>query len=177
MRVRIAPGAVDLRNRSPTARGQSGGRGVTAARPNSEGSLLLVQYGCPRRRTRSPCRSMTVSSSDSTERHSFGTFMRPSLHLGLRSAVLSVVGSPARWNIGVRVGTGGVVRCPVPGSRPLAIRVAIQEKLDRASEYRDRHGRVYSPCMCEPSRFLGGRAPVEIRTSIDPQSRVVARGV
>lgn len=48
---------------------------------------------------------MTVSSSDSTERHSFGTFMRPSLHLGLPFAVLSVVGSPARWNIEVRVGS------------------------------------------------------------------------
>ena len=73
---------------------------------------------------------MTASSSDSTERHSFGTFMRPSLHLGLPFAVLSVVGSPARWNIEVRAGTGGVVRFTVLGSRPLAMRVAIQEKLE-----------------------------------------------
>ena len=73
---------------------------------------------------------MTVSSSDSTERHSFGTFMRPSLHLRLPFAVLSVVGSPARWNIEVRAGTGGVVRFTVLGSRRLAMRVAIQEKLE-----------------------------------------------
>jgi hypothetical protein len=56
--------------------------------------------------------------------------MRPSLHLGLPFAVLSVVGSPARWNIEVRAGTGGVVRFTVLGSRPLAMRVAIQEKLE-----------------------------------------------
>src|SRR5262249_26546372 len=47
-----------------------------------------------------------------------------------------------------------------------------------AYEYRDRHERVrYGPFMCEPSRFLGGRAPVEIRISIAPRSRVIARGV
>ena len=52
------------------------------------------------------------------------------VHLGLPFAVLSVVESPAGWNIEVRAGTGGVVRCTVPGSRPLAMRVAIQEKLE-----------------------------------------------
>jgi hypothetical protein len=38
-----------------------------------------VQYGRPSRHTRRPCRSIKVSSSGSTERHSFGTFMQPSL--------------------------------------------------------------------------------------------------
>ena len=61
MRVRIAPGAVDCRNRSPTARAESAGSGATAARPTATGgSLLLMQYGRPRRHTRSPCRSMGV---------------------------------------------------------------------------------------------------------------------
>jgi hypothetical protein len=52
------------------------------------------------------------------------------VHLGLPFAVLSVVESPAGWNIEVRAGTGGVVRFTVPGGRPLAMRVAIQEKLE-----------------------------------------------
>ena len=61
MRVRIAPGAVDCRNRSPTARAESAGSGATAARPTAKGrSFLLMQYGRPRRHTRSPCRSMGV---------------------------------------------------------------------------------------------------------------------
>ena len=52
------------------------------------------------------------------------------VHLVLPFAVLSVVESPAGWNIEVRAGTGGVVRFTVLGSRRLAMRVAIQEKLE-----------------------------------------------
>jgi hypothetical protein len=52
------------------------------------------------------------------------------IDLGLPFAVLSVVESPAGWKILVRAGTGGVVRFTVFGSRPLAMRVAIQEKLE-----------------------------------------------
>ena len=52
------------------------------------------------------------------------------VHLGLPFAVLSVVESPAGWNIEVRASTGGMVRFTVLGGRPLAMRVAIQEKLE-----------------------------------------------
>jgi len=52
------------------------------------------------------------------------------VHIGLPFAVLSVVESPVGWNIQVRAGTGGVVRFTVVGSRPLAMRMAIQEKLE-----------------------------------------------
>ena len=52
------------------------------------------------------------------------------VHLGLPFAVLSVIASPAGWNIQVRAGTGEVVRFTVLGGRPLAMRVAIQEKLE-----------------------------------------------
>jgi hypothetical protein len=53
------------------------------------------------------------------------------VHLGLPFEVLSVIESPpAGWNIQVRAGTGGVVRFTVYGGRPLAMRVAIQEKLE-----------------------------------------------
>jgi hypothetical protein len=52
------------------------------------------------------------------------------VQLGLPFAVLSVIESPAGWNIQVRAGTGGVVRFTVIGGRPLAMRVAIQEKLE-----------------------------------------------
>ena len=52
------------------------------------------------------------------------------VHLGLPFAVLSVVKSPAGWNIQVRAGTGGVVRFSIPAGRPLAMRIAIQEKLE-----------------------------------------------
>ena len=51
-------------------------------------------------------------------------------HLGLPFAVLSVVESPAGWNIQVRAGIRGVVHFTVLGGRPLAMRVAIQEKLE-----------------------------------------------
>ena len=52
------------------------------------------------------------------------------VHIGLPFAVLSVVESPLGWNIQVRAGTGGVVRFTVLGGRPLAMRIAIQEKLE-----------------------------------------------
>lgn len=52
------------------------------------------------------------------------------VHIGLPFAVLSVVESPFGWNIQVRAGTGGVVRFTVLGGRPLAMRIAIQEKLE-----------------------------------------------
>ena len=52
------------------------------------------------------------------------------IHLGLPFAVLSVVESPAGWNIQVRAGTGGVVRLNIPTGRPLSMRIAIQEKLE-----------------------------------------------
>jgi hypothetical protein len=52
------------------------------------------------------------------------------VHLGLPFAVLSVTESPAGWNIQVRAGTEGVVRFTVFDGRPLAMRSAIQEKLE-----------------------------------------------
>ena len=52
------------------------------------------------------------------------------VHIGLPFAVLSVIESPSGWNVQVRAGTGGVVRFTVLGARPLAMRIAIQEKLE-----------------------------------------------
>jgi hypothetical protein len=52
------------------------------------------------------------------------------VHLGLPFAVLSVIQSPAGWNIRVRAGTAGIVRFTVLGSRAISMRVAIQEKLE-----------------------------------------------
>ena len=52
------------------------------------------------------------------------------VHLGLPFAILAVIESPLGWNIQVRAGTGGVVRFTVVGGRPLAMRIAIQEKLE-----------------------------------------------
>jgi hypothetical protein len=52
------------------------------------------------------------------------------VHLGLPHEVLSVTASPAGWNILVRAGTEGVVRFSLFDGRPLAMRVAIQEKLE-----------------------------------------------
>ena len=49
---------------------------------------------------------------------------------GLPFAVVSVFESAAGWDIRVRAGTGGVMRFTVEGSRPIAMRVAIQEKLE-----------------------------------------------
>ena len=54
------------------------------------------------------------------------------VHLGLPFSVLSVVGSPAGWNIRVRASTGGTVAFTVVGGRPLAMRTAIQEKLENS---------------------------------------------
>ena len=52
--------------------------------------------------------------------------------LGLPFAVLSIIESPAGWNILLRAGTGGVARFTVLGGQSLAMRVAIQEKLEVA---------------------------------------------
>jgi hypothetical protein len=52
------------------------------------------------------------------------------VHIGLPFAVLSVIESPAGWNIQVRADTGGIVRFTVFGGRPVAMRIAIQEKLE-----------------------------------------------
>ena len=52
------------------------------------------------------------------------------VHLGWPFAVLSVVESPAGWNIQVRAGTGGVVCFSISAGRPLAMRIAIHEKLE-----------------------------------------------
>jgi hypothetical protein len=52
------------------------------------------------------------------------------VHLGLPFSVMSVVESPTGWNIQVRAGTGGVVRFAVFDGRPVAMRVAIQERLE-----------------------------------------------
>jgi hypothetical protein len=52
------------------------------------------------------------------------------VHLGLPFSVLSIVESPTGWNIQVRAGTGAVVRFAVFDGRPVAMRVAIQERLE-----------------------------------------------
>ena len=52
------------------------------------------------------------------------------VHLGLPFTVLSVIGSPAGWNIVVRAGTGEIARFTVAGGRPVAMRAAIQETLE-----------------------------------------------
>ena len=52
------------------------------------------------------------------------------VQFGLPFAVLSVVESPVGWDIQVRAGNGGTVRFTVRGGRPLAMRIAIQEKLE-----------------------------------------------
>jgi len=54
------------------------------------------------------------------------------VHLGLPFSVMSVVESPTGWNIQVRAGTGGVVRFAIFDGRPMAMRVAIQERLEAA---------------------------------------------
>ena len=54
------------------------------------------------------------------------------VHLGLPFSVLSVVGSPAGWNIRVRASTGGTVAFTVIGGRPLSMRAAIQEHLENS---------------------------------------------
>jgi len=52
------------------------------------------------------------------------------VHHGLPFMVLSVVGSPAAWQILVRGGRRGLVRFAVPGRSPLGMRSAIQERLE-----------------------------------------------
>jgi hypothetical protein len=52
------------------------------------------------------------------------------VHLGLPFAILSVVESPDGWNIQVRADAGGVVCFTIHGGRPIAMRIAIQEKLE-----------------------------------------------
>jgi hypothetical protein len=52
------------------------------------------------------------------------------VHLGLPFTVLSVIGSPAGWNIAVRQGTAAIVRFTLAGGRPAAMRAAIQVNLE-----------------------------------------------
>jgi hypothetical protein len=52
------------------------------------------------------------------------------VRLGLPFTVLSVIGSPAGWNIAVRADTEEVVRFTLSGGRPAAMRAAIQETLE-----------------------------------------------
>ena len=54
------------------------------------------------------------------------------VHLGLPFTVLSVIASPAGWNVAARAGTGGVVRFTVPSGRPVTMRAVIQERLEAA---------------------------------------------
>ena len=56
---------------------------VVAIKREAGRSLPFMQHVRPTRCRLRPCRSMKVSSSDSTERRSFGTFMRPSLATNL----------------------------------------------------------------------------------------------
>src|SRR6266852_5611302 len=48
-RIRVAPSAVDRRDRSPTARAESAGAGVPAAPSHSEGSIAPVHAARPPR--------------------------------------------------------------------------------------------------------------------------------
>jgi hypothetical protein len=52
------------------------------------------------------------------------------VHFGLPFTVLSVIESRAGWNIQVRAGMGGLVSFALPRGRPIAMRIAIQEKLE-----------------------------------------------
>ena len=52
------------------------------------------------------------------------------VRLGLPFTVLSVIGSPAGWNVVVRAGTADVMRFTLAGGRPAAMRAAIQETLE-----------------------------------------------
>jgi hypothetical protein len=52
------------------------------------------------------------------------------VRLGLPFTVLSVIGSPAGWNIAVRADTSEVVRFTLSGGRPAVMRAAIQETLE-----------------------------------------------
>jgi len=55
------------------------------------------------------------------------------IHLGLPFTVLSIIESPAGWNILLRAGVGGLTRLRVPAGRPSAMRVAIQNQLEARS--------------------------------------------
>ena len=52
------------------------------------------------------------------------------VHLGLPFTVVSVVAGAAGWNIQVRADTGRLVSFTLRDGRPLAMRLAIQEKLE-----------------------------------------------
>jgi len=54
------------------------------------------------------------------------------VHGGLPFAILSVIKSPAGWDIHVRGGTGAMIQFTVFAGRPLSMRIAIQEKLEAA---------------------------------------------
>jgi hypothetical protein len=49
---------------------------------------------------------------------------------GLPFALLSVNGSPAGWNIEVRAANSGVVCLRLVGSRPMAMRIDLQDALE-----------------------------------------------
>jgi hypothetical protein len=52
------------------------------------------------------------------------------VRLGLPFTVLSVIGSPAGWNIVVRASLAEVVRFTVARGQPVAMRAAIQQTLE-----------------------------------------------
>jgi hypothetical protein len=52
------------------------------------------------------------------------------IHFGLPFTVLSIIKSPAGWNIQLRAGVGGPMRFSIPDGRPSAVRAAIQNQLD-----------------------------------------------
>jgi hypothetical protein len=51
------------------------------------------------------------------------------IHLGFPFTVLSIIKSPAEWNIQLRAGVGGLMRFSVSDGRPSALRAAIQSDL------------------------------------------------
>jgi hypothetical protein len=52
------------------------------------------------------------------------------VHFGLPFSVLSVAASATGWDINVRAGSGRILSFALYGGRPVAMRVAIQEKLE-----------------------------------------------
>lgn len=52
------------------------------------------------------------------------------IHLGLPFTVLSIIESPAGWNVLLRAGVSGLMRFRVAAGRPSAMRVAIQNQLE-----------------------------------------------
>ena len=83
-RIRVAPSAVDRRDRprrhARRAPVQESGQRHQQRRV---GRSCSFRTSAPTRYRLRPCRSMKVSSSDSTERRSFDTFMLPSLATNL----------------------------------------------------------------------------------------------